>query len=415
MSGRPAAEDAGAHGLRCVRAAWVCPISGPPLPGGWVATHRGRIVAVGDARTSPPATPDDLGTVVLLPGLVNAHTHLELAPLRGSVPPAPSLPDWVAALLARRRLGEAPDDDRSQAAIAAALAEMHRAGTAVVGDVSNSLAAVTLLAASPLAGHVFHELIGFSARDDGPVRASRAARARVRATADVRVGIAAHAPYSVSPELLRAVRAEADGLRPPITSIHVGESREEIELLGRGSGAWRELLERLGVWRPDWTPPGCGPVAYLEQLDVLAPGTLLVHGVVLDDDELARAARAGAVVVTCPRSNAWVGAGAPPLARFYAAGVPVAVGTDSLASVRDLNLFAELAAMREVAPALPARRLLESATLVGARALGFEAEYGSLDAGKRAALVAVTLRGNVRDVEEYLVSGVEPSQVWWIA
>ena len=140
-----------------------------------------------------------------------------------------------------------------------------------------------------------------------------------------------------------------------------------------------------------------------------------MHGVQLDEAALARLRASGATLVTCPRSNQWVGAGVPPVARFYASGVRVAVGTDSLASVDDLNLFAELAELRRLAPAVPARALLESATRSGAEALGFGGELGVLAPGARAALVAVDVRRGEADVEEYLVNGIPPSAVRWVA
>ena len=118
--------------------------------------------------------------------------------------------------------------------------------------------------------------------------------------------------------------------------------------------------------------------------------------------------------MSCPRSNRHVGVGSPPLESFYASGVPVAFGTDSLASVENLNLFAELAEARRIAPRVPASQLLDSATRCGAQALGFGSDYGTIEPGKRAALIAVRLPGRVNDVEEYLVGGVEPSAVMWL-
>ena len=141
---------------------------------------------------------------------------------------------------------------------------------------------------------------------------------------------------------------------------------------------------------------------------------LAVHGVQFTDDELARLAAARSTVVTCPRSNRWTGAGTPPVDRFYASGVRVAVGTDSLASVEDLNLFAEMAELRRLAPAVAAARILASATLAGAEALGFGGELGSLEPGKRAQLLAVRIPADCPDVEEYLVDGVEPGDVRWL-
>jgi aminodeoxyfutalosine deaminase len=205
----------------------------------------------------------------------------------------------------------------------------------------------------------------------------------------------------VSPGLLHAIGALGRG---PM-AIHLGESAEEVRFLEGGTGPFRALLERLGAWDPAWQVPGCGPVEYLARAGLLNPRLVAVHGVQLSDDELARLAAAGATLVTCPRSNFWTGAGAPPLQRFYDSGVRVAVGTDSLASVDDLNVFSELAALRALAPDVPAGRLLESATLAGARALGFEADLGSIAPGKRADLIAVPVPRGIVDVEEYLVSG----------
>jgi cytosine/adenosine deaminase-related metal-dependent hydrolase len=173
-------------------------------------------------------------------------------------------------------------------------------------------------------------------------------------------------------------------------------------------------MDGLGVWDDAWTPPRCGPVAYLDQLGLVDDRLIAVHGVQLTDVELERLAAAHATVVTCPRSNSWTGAGAPPIERFYRSGVRVAVGTDSLASVETLNLFDELARMRTIAPTISASTLLETATRTGAEALGFGAELGTMASGKRAELIAVRLPGRVADVEEYLVSGIQPPDIGWL-
>ncbi|MBW8712593.1 MAG: amidohydrolase family protein, partial [Acidobacteria bacterium] len=152
----------------------------------------------------------------------------------------------------------------------------------------------------------------------------------------------------------------------------------------------------------------------LDRLGLLNEHLIAVHGTQLPDDELARLAAAGGTLVTCPRSNRWTGAGTPPIERFYASGVRVAVGTDSLASVEDLNLFGELACVHQLAPHVPARLLLESATIEGARALGFGHEFGTIEAGKRAALLAVRVPRGVDDVEEWLVRGIEPDVIQWL-
>ena len=222
-----------------------------------------------------------------------------------------------------------------------------------------------------------------------------------------RWSVVAHAPYSTSPALFREIAARHEGPAP--LSVHLAESNEEMEFLQTGRGPIRDMLERLEVWDDAWTPPGAHPVRFMRDVGYLAPGTLLVHGVHLSPTDLDEARDAKAVLVTCPRSNVWVGGGVPPVARFYASGVNVAIGTDSLASVDSLSLFDELAALRRLAPEVEAARFLDSATRVGAEALGYGSDFGSITRGKRAAFVAVQLpHGLTRPahVEEYLVSGV---------
>jgi cytosine/adenosine deaminase-related metal-dependent hydrolase len=215
----------------------------------------------------------------------------------------------------------------------------------------------------------------------------------------------------VSPDLFRAIAA-ASSPRP--ISVHLGESPEEMQFLRDGTGPWRDMLERLGVWSPGWRAPGCGPIGYMRELGLLSGRLIAVHCVQLPDEELRALASAGATIVTCPRSNRWVGAGDPPVSRFYASGARVAVGTDSLASVGDLNLFAELAAVRRLAPDVPPSRILQSATRDGAAALGFGADFGTIAPGKRAPLLAVDVPGGAADVEEYLLSGIPPDAVRWL-
>ena len=406
------------------RAAWVCPISLPPIENGWVAVDSGRIAAAGGGSLVPPQPPRDLGRVAILPGLINAHTHLELSWLRGRVPPAATFVDWIRQMMITRggRFERADDRNVVEAAQQAA-AEMRQAGTSGVGDISNSLASVDAIRSAGLRGVVFHELLGFKVMNAQPVIETRSLREAARALGDgaVRISVAPHAPYSVSRELFCAIRDEVDGSAVPITSVHLAESEGEVAFLRDGSGPWPGILAGLGAARDDWQPPAQTPVEYLDALGVLDARTLVVHGVQLADPDLRRLADLGATVVTCPRSNQWVGVGVPPLDRFYSSGVKVAVGTDSLASVDDLNLFSELKTMRWLAPLVPARQLLESATRVGADALGLGDELGTIDAGKRAELITVDLEDDftsaaaAAELEEHLVCGVDPRRVRWLA
>lgn len=393
-----------------LRAAWVLPIDGEPIRDGCVTIDGDRIACVAPA---PAADLVDLGQVALLPGLVNAHTHLELSHLHGQVPPAAQFHDWARALLALR--GRPVDPGAVTDASRRALAQARAAGTALVGDVSNTLSTVPVLAEAAQPAHVFHELLGFNLPD----AAARVAQARtvvdgIAAGPAVRVSLAAHAPYSVSPALFAAIRGDVDRHARPVTSVHLGESPAEVEFLRSGTGPMRALLESLGAWNEAWQPPAASPVEYLDRLGFLTPSTLVVHGVQFGAADLARLAALGSTVVSCPRSNVYVGVGSPPLEAFYAAGIPVAFGTDSLSSVADLNLFSELREARRLAPRVAASALLHSATLAGAGALGFGQELGSLEAGKRARLIAVRVPEGVVDVEEYLLSGIDPVVIRWV-
>jgi len=395
------------------RAGWVLPIAQPPIRNGWVAVDAGTIGAVGGAGERPPfafsdADAIDLPAAAVLPALVNAHTHLELSWMRDQVAPADAMPAWVERLMALRRTV----DHEPPEPIHDALREVRASGTSLVGDITNTFAAYEALADSGLSAAIFRELLGFNAPDpDAMVASVREQIEGLTPIAWLRPTIVPHAPYSVSPALLRAI-AVAAGEGP--LSIHLAESAEEVEFLRAGRGAWRELLESLGAWNAAWRPPESGPVEYLAAHGLLNDRLVAVHCVQLGDAELRALAAAGATVVTCPRSNRWTGAGTPPIERFYASGVRVAVGTDSLASVEDLNLFAELQMMRELAPSVPAGELLASATRHGADALGFGRELGTIEPGKRAELIAVSAPNDVADVEEYLLSGITPLDVQWL-
>lgn len=394
------------------KADWVLPITGEPLRNGWVALDAGRIAAVSPVPTSGAV---DLGSAVILPALVNAHTHLELSYLRDVVPPAGRFLDWIAGIIAARRRYADPQSPLILAAARAAIVEAKKSGTGLVGDVSNTLVTVPLLRDGAMPARVFYELLGFNVDNaSGRVRQARAKIDDAGVDEDLRIALAPHAPYSVSPDLFTAIREDLDAHPGDMSTVHLAESPEEVELIAKGTGGCRDLLASLGVWTDDWVVPGVTPVQYLTDNGFLDSRVTAVHGVQLEGDDLARLRALGVTVVSCPRSNRYVGVGAPPLEAFYAMGVKVAFGTDSLASVADLSMFGELAIARELAPRVPARSLLESATRWGAAALGFADEFGSIEVGKRGSLIAVRLPAGVSDVEEYLLSGIEPDAISWL-
>jgi cytosine/adenosine deaminase-related metal-dependent hydrolase len=395
-----------------VSADWILPIADGPIRRGAVTIDNGRIVSVG-ARDGSEAVA--LGRVAVLPGLVNAHTHLELSYLHGQIPPAASFLEWVRPMLAARADRARADEAAILDAARHAIAQARATGTVLVGDITNTLSVVPLLRDARMPACVFYELLGFAGQNvAAQVGAARSAINALAPDADLRLSLAAHAPYSVAPALFAAIRRDIDEHGEAVSSVHLGESPEEVEFLRKGTGPWRALLQQLGVWNADWEVPACSPVDYLADMGFLNSSVLAVHGVQFEGSDLDRLRTLGVTLVSCPRSNRYVGVGSPPLEAFYAMDVEVAFGTDSLASVDDLNVFNELAEARRIAPMVPARSLLRSATLVGATALGFGHVFGSIEPGKRAALVAVRVPEGVADVEEYLVSGVDPDRISWV-
>jgi aminodeoxyfutalosine deaminase len=372
-------------------------------------------VALGHRAAHEGVREIDLGDVAVMPGLVNAHTHLELSYLRDEVPPASAFVPWIRGLLAVRRQHHDATGPEILNAIDRAVAEAIACGTALVGDISNTLVSFAALASSRLAAVVFYEIIRFNAPDpEEVVERARRELGQLVPTDLVRTSLAAHAPYSVAPLVFRAIRKDID--RDPFApcSVHLAESAEEVEFIRTGGGPWRALLVDLGAWDPDWAAPAVSPVQYLDDGGFLDARVLAVHGVQVSAADLARLSARGTTLVTCPRSNGHTGAGVPPIADFYRSGVRVAIGTDSLASAPDLSVFAEMATLHALAPSVPPSALLDSATRQGARALGFDADLGTIEPGKRARLLAVVLPPQTDDVEEYLVSGIQSDQIRWI-
>ncbi|HEV7502089.1 MAG TPA: amidohydrolase family protein, partial [Vicinamibacteria bacterium] len=258
-----------------LQAGWVVPVDGPPLRDAGVAVRDGTVQWVGPAAQAPAGEVRDLGAGVLLPGLVNAHCHLELSHLAGRLGEATGFVDWVERLVAARGTDSA---ETVRAAAARAIEELEATGTVAVGDVSNGLSHLDLLARSSLRARVFFELIGWD-----PAAAARileGAQARLRALdpgGGVEVSLAAHAPHSVSAPLLAAL-AGAGGA----SALHLAESPHESRFLDGGDPEWSAFLARRGLGHVPFVAPHLSPVRYVDGLGVLRPGLVAAHGVQVD-------------------------------------------------------------------------------------------------------------------------------------
>lgn len=382
-------------------AGWVLPVSGAPIKGGRVAVESGRVAWVG--RAGAPGDPGgpvrDLGPGVLLPGLVDAHCHLELSHLAGEIPFGGGFVPWIEGVVnARGRFG----DEQVAAATTEAIRFLEERGTVAVGDVSNTLAHVGALAASRLDAVVFQELLAWDPARAEPSLAWAEERARAVAALlrpGIEVRLAAHAPHSVSPALFALLRE-----RGGPAAVHLAESPDESRFLADGGGPWPGFLGRRGLGHVPFEAPGTSPVRYLEDLGALHPQLVAAHGVQLDAADRAVLARRGVHVVLCPRSNRNLGVGVADVPALLAAGVRLALGTDSLASVETLDVLDDAVALHRAFPKVAPSVVLRIATLGGAEALGFP-HLGAIAPGRAAALAYAPADAVPAEPAEHVLSG----------
>ena len=362
----------------------MLPVSRPPIPDGAVAIEDGQIHAVGPAAELGEGR--RFADAAIIPGFVNAHSHLEYALYAGFGDGLP-FGDWIGLHVERKSRIDL--EDMEDIARLGAF-ECLRSGITAVGDCSFSGAAATACAELGLRGTIYLEVFGEGSdavtERFGPMRERIAGALSER----VRLGISPHAPYTCSLELYRA----CDELGLPVAT-HLAESADENEFLRTGGGGWEAFADLLV------RPLGTTGIRALAGAGLLGNNVLAAHCVKADDEEIALLAEHDVAVAHCPRSNALLGLGIAPVAELLAAGVRVGIGTDSPASTPSFDMFEELrtavalARLRNGGPtAMSAERVLELATLGSAAALGLDDEVGSLEPGKHADVAVVSLEGS---------------------
>ncbi len=389
-----------------LRAKAVLPVTAPPIEDGAVSILGNQIRAVAPWREIRPHLREkalDLGEVILLPGLVNAHCHLDYSDLAGQLPPPKTFTDWIAAIMAARNAWSYSDYARSWLHGAH---QLLKSGATTVGDIESMPDLLPeVWDATPLRVFSFLEMTG--------IRARRAPKEVLREAVEIidslphprnRAWLSPHAPYSTMPELLQRAARAAQKRRWRV-SIHVAESAQEFEMFQHARGDMHEWLLRNGRDSRD-----CGlgsPVAHLARQKLLGENVLAIHVNCLARGDATLLAKTKTSVVHCPRSHDYFRHPLFERARLAKAGVNVCLGTDSLATVRktgrqkpELDLFAEMRALAEKYKTISAVEILEMATINGARALGLAGRAGELSPGAFADAIAIPFSGKFPRVYE---------------
>ncbi len=398
-------------------AEYVLPITSNLILKGAVAIDSDKIVSVGTLDELHLKFPDspiiNHGEAAILPGFVNCHSHLEITSMRGSLDDVEH--DFRSWLLRLNSIREKLSDADIRATALAGAIEGARAGVTCFGDIGRyGAAGFEALKTVGLRGVLFQEsdfsVEDRTAEDDFKKLIEKFEMLRETETDLVKVGLSPHSPYTVSLRLFELIADFAVGNDVKLT-IHAAESADESELLRHGTGLFTSIYEKYGV---EWASPHCSSVEYLDRLGVLRARPLLAHCVTVSDGDIALIRKSGSTVAHCPKSNAKFGHGYAPFEQFLDAGIAVGLGSDSVASnnVCDLleeSRFAALAARNREGSKrfITAREMLETATLGGAKALGLDAETGSLEPGKQADLAVISLSNPaqlpVNDVHTALV------------
>jgi aminodeoxyfutalosine deaminase len=398
---------------RILHARYVFPIVGEPIENGFVRVEDGRIAEVG--KIPPPGEWLDLGNVALLPGLINAHTHLEFSGLsRPLGTPGMGFVDWIREVIARRRerLME------TETALAEGMRQCAQQGVTTVGNIAQWEECEISYENSFADGYRFVECIA-PHRSSVPNVADTLLRdfprrQKEKNAAKWRFGLSPHAPYSVHPDLLKLFATFSVVRKAPL-AMHLAESRAEMQLLAEGDGPFRDFLQEREIFDPAVFPGGKRPLDYLH-LFAEAPRLLVIHGNYLDDEEIAFLGKMSPriSVVYCPRTHEFFRHDPYPLEKMLAAGVLVALGTDSRASSPDLSLHAEMRFVAQRYPQISRAKILAIGTLDAARALGRADEIGSLEPGKAANFAVVALpEGDDADPYRLILESAAPVVQTW--
>jgi cytosine/adenosine deaminase-related metal-dependent hydrolase len=402
-------------GKKILRAGWVAPMDRPPLRDGAVVFQSGIILDVGHAgevlRRNAGAEVIDRPDEIVIPGLINAHAHLELSEFIPGAAPGDFV-EWLMRLVPQGQVTAATVQGSVARSIPIGVQQCLRFGVTCVGDISRHCALTRpLLGNGPLRVVSYGEVQAMARRRELLDERLAVAIDNTHASPCLRIAISPHAPYSIEIEGYRRCLEAARARRLPLAT-HLAETADEAAFLENHQGRFRDLWNYLGAW-DDRVPrtPG-GPIRFAKSIALLDYDlALLAHVNYCDDDELDLLAGGSASVAYCPRTHAYFGHPPHRWRDMLNRGINVAVGTDSCASSPDLNLVDDLRVLRKLAPDLPAQRLWEMATVRAARAIGMDQQVGTLRPGLAADLVMFGAMGD-DPLAEILESTASPREMW---
>ena len=420
---------------RFLAADYLLPISAAPIADGAIVVDKTKIVAVGTktelAEKFPQIKVENFGEAAIMPGLVNCHSHLEITAMRGFLDDAEAdFYTWLIKLTKTR--GEILTEADVKAAALAGALEGARAGITCFGDIGRfGVAGFEALKTNGLRGVVFQETefspTDKTADEDFEKLTDKFLELRAAETALVKAGLSPHAPYTVSRKLFERITDYALAENVKI-SVHAAESVQETDLMETGAGFFADIYKNSNL---EWNAPGVSSIEYLSQIGVLRAKPLLAHCVKVSGADIELIAESDSRIAHCPKSNAKFGHGAAPLEKFLSRKIRVGFGSDSVASNNSCDILEEARFATLIARSaangnrfLAAAGIIEAATLGGARALGLDREIGTLEAGKQADVIVISLAdiaqqpvhdvysallfaSNARDVRMTIVAGEE--------
>lgn len=384
------------HHHYIIRAKWIIPILFSPILDGAIEIKDKKIVNVGKfkdiAKESAFAKLIDFGEAVILPALVNAHTHLELSGLRFKVPPpCGDFISWVKSVI---KLKQELSLIEIRESAKMTLYHLWNEGVGIIGDVGNTGITFDILDNSPFYGYFFHEVISFKG-------GYNLKEIQSKKFSNLKITYSAHAPYSVSPLLLQAIKSY-NRKRKKLFCIHCAECYEEIEFLKKGEGPLLEFLKERGQWDENFIPPGCSSIEYLNNLKLLDENTLLIHVVHINEKDLEILKKTKPKICVCLRSNLFIGVGLPDIKKFLLAHLDVCIGTDSLASNDQISVWEEMKTIYSYYPDISPLEILKMATINGSKVFGFDT-MGAIYPGYSPNILVLEIRDYLSERSEEML------------